>query len=31
VTGELPRMSESYLPDPPANRTVPTPPPAFQK
>jgi pilus assembly protein CpaC len=31
VTGELPRMSESYLPDPPANRTVPPPPPAFQK
>jgi pilus assembly protein CpaC len=31
VTGELPRMSEPYLPDLPANRTVPTPPPAFQK
>jgi pilus assembly protein CpaC len=30
VTGELPRLQEPYLPQLPANRTQPPPPPAFQ-
>jgi pilus assembly protein CpaC len=31
VTGELPRLSEPYLPELPVTRSQPTPPPAFQK